>query len=161
MNIFILSLITKLCAKYHCDKHVVKMILESAQLLCSAHVFLDDTDNIVGIPIYKLAHKNHPCTIWTRECSGNYAWLYHLFCDLCKEYTYRYGKIHLCEIKLKKALNFYPDNIKIGDITPFKLAMPDEYKKDDPVESYREYYIKKKKDICKWKYTDTPEWFIV
>ncbi len=160
MNIFILSLVTKLCAEYHCDKHVVKMILESAQLLCSAHIILDSVDNIDGWPLYKLSHKNHPCAIWTRECSGNYAWLYHLFCDLCYEYTHRYGKIHLCEKKLKRALNFFPDNISTGKLTPFRLAMPDECKKDDPVESYREYYIKKKKDICKWKYTETPEWFV-
>lgn len=161
MNIFILSLVTKLCAKYHCDKHVIKMLLETTQLLCSAHIVLDDINDIDGCRLYKLTHKNHPCAIWTRESSENYAWLYNLFCDLCKEYTYRYNKIHLCEKKLKMVLNFFPDNIKVGTMTPFKLAMPDEYKKDDPVESYREYYIKSKKNICKWKYTETPEWFIV
>ena len=90
MNIFLLDTDTKKCAQYHCDKHVVKMILETAQLLCGVHHM---TNQITEAP-YKLSHRNHPCSIWARESLSNYLYLCELGLELCKEYTYRYGKRH-------------------------------------------------------------------
>jgi hypothetical protein len=160
MNIFVLSLITSLCAKYHADKHVVKMILETAQLLCSAHIILDEVSSIEGIPLYKLTHKNHPCSKWVRESSENYKWLYDLFYELCIEYTHRYGKVHMCEIKFINILVFVPKNIPRCSMTPFALAMPDECKTNDPVESYRNYYTTNKQHISEWSKREIPEWFV-
>jgi len=159
MNIFVLSKNTKKCAMYHADKHVIKMILESALLLCSAHIILDNVIVIEDTELYKLTHKNHPCAIWTRTSSSNYEWLYDLFYELCEEYTHRYGKIHLCEKKLKEVLAFIPKNIPKGPITDFALAMPVECKLDDPVESYRNYYQTNKRHLCKWSKRPIPEWF--
>lgn len=88
MNIFLLDYDVKKCAQSHVDKHVVKMILETAQLLCGAHHVIGTTDNIP----YKLSHKNHPCSIWVRESLTNYLYLCELGLELCYEYTYRYGK---------------------------------------------------------------------
>ncbi len=90
MNIFVLDQDPKVCAKYHNNKHVVKMILETAQLLCGVHHMVESK---IEIP-YKLSHKNHPCSIWARECIENYVWLCDLGMELCFEYTYRYGKKH-------------------------------------------------------------------
>jgi len=159
MNIFVLCLDTKKCAEYHVDRHVVKMIIELAQLLCSAHIILDGVTEIEGTPIYKLTHKNHPCAIWTRQSSSNYEWLYSLFYDLCEEYTFRYGKIHLCETKLRDVLVFTPNNIPKTGLTDFALAMPDEYKTNDPVESYRNYYRMGKAHLSSWKKRPVPEWY--
>ena len=91
MNIFFLDYDTAKCAKYHCDKHVVKMVLETAQLLCGVHHMCDNVKNQAP---YKLSHKNHPCAIWTRESLSNYLYLCDLGLELCKEYTYLYGKRH-------------------------------------------------------------------
>ena len=86
MNIFFLDFNTQKCAQYHCDKHVVKMILETAQLLCGVHHMIPQVTPQVP---YKLSHKNHPCAIWTRDSLSNYLYLCDLGLELCKEYTYR------------------------------------------------------------------------
>jgi hypothetical protein len=164
MNIFVLDLDPKKCAQYHANKHVIKMILESAQLLCGVHHVTDQvptkyrpsTDQVP----YKLSHKNHPCSIWVRECVENYVWLCDLGLELCKEYTYRYGKRHKSQDVIEWCLVNQPNLIENGDITKFALAMPDEYKVMDVVESYRNYYIGSKKDLCEWKNRPTPEWFL-
>ena len=162
MNIFVLSLCPYLCAKYHNDKHVVKMILEYAQLLCTAHHICDDNPNE---KLYKMTHKNHPCAIWARETTSNYAWLYMLFRALCLEYTYRYStskmpnKKHTCEIKLMMILNKIPSNIPTGNITKFRQAMPDEVKHNNSIIAYRQYYIEYKYSFCKWKKRSIPEWY--
>ena len=158
MNIFVLSKNARKCAKYHCNKHVVKMILESAQLLCCAHIVLDNSTVIGTVELYKLTHKNHPCSIWVRASSANYKWLYQLFIHLCEEYTHRYGKTHLCEQKFKDVLCNVPVNITVGPMTPWAQAMPEEYKSEDPVESYRTYYINDKADMCVWTRRETPYW---
>jgi hypothetical protein len=153
MNIFILDLDTKKCAEYHCDKHVVKMILETAQLLCGVHWMLGNEAQ------YKLSHKNHPCAIWARECVENYIWLCDLGIELCKEYTYRYGKRHKSQDVIEWCLINVP-NLKVnGDITPFALAMDDQYKTDTSVDSYRNYYIGAKSGIASWKNREVPEWY--
>jgi hypothetical protein len=153
MNIFFLDLDTKKCAEYHCDKHVVKMILETAQLLCSTHW-------VIGSEApYKLSHKNHPCSIWVRENLSNYLYLCDLGLELCKEYTYRYGKRHKSQDVIEWCLTNKP-NISDTEFTEPPKAMPDEYKVNNIIESYRNYYIGAKKDFAKWKNRDVPEWFL-
>ena len=152
MNIFLLDTDTKKCAQYHCDKHVVKMILETAQLLCGVHW-------IVGNEApYKLSHRNHPCAIWTRESLSNYLYLCDLGFELCKEYTYRYGKRHKSQDIIEWCLVNKP-NIEDKGFTEPARAMPDEYKVSSVVESYRNYYIGEKSSIAVWKYRETPEWY--
>ena len=152
MNIFFLDFDTKKCAEYHCDKHVVKMILETAQLLCGVH-WINESE-----APYKLSHKNHPCSIWVRESLSNYLYLCDLGLELSKEYTYRYGKRHKSQDIIEWCLSNKPIIKDIGFTTPPK-AMPDEYKVDDVIESYRNYYVGAKKDFAKWKNRDIPEWF--
>lgn len=154
MNIFILHLIPSICAKYHNNKHVVKMILETAQILSSVHHVLESD----YVPKYKLCHKNHPCNIWARKSLCNYLWLSELGLELCKEYTYRYGKIHASQ----EVLEDLQDNLpKIPDVelTPFAQAMPVEYKEDDAVSAYRHYYFFDKHHIAQWKKRDPPDWW--
>lgn len=157
MNIFFLDFDTKKCAEYHCDKHVVKMILETAQLLCGSHHMVNNP--ISDIP-YKLSHKNHPCAIWVRESLSNYLYLCDLGLELCKEYTYRYGKRHKSQDIIEWCLSNKPLIKDIGFTTPPK-AMPDEYKVDDVIESYRNYYIGAKKEFAKWKNREIPQWFLI
>jgi hypothetical protein len=154
MNIFFLDFDTKKCAQYHCDKHVVKMILETAQLLCGVHW-------VIGSEApYKLSHKNHPCAIWTRNSLSNYLYLCDLGLELCKEYTYRYGKRHKSQDIIEWCLTNKP-NIHDVDFTTPPLAMDNQYKiGNDVIESYRNYYIKGKKDIVCWKNRPQPEWFL-
>jgi len=162
MNIFFLDYDTQKCAQYHCDKHVVKMILETAQLLCGVHHMTDQmtTNNRPStdqVP-YKLSHKNHPCAIWSRESLSNYLYLCDLGLELCKEYTYRYGKKHKSQDVIEWCLINKPNIIDKNFTTPPK-AMPDEYKVNDVIESYRNYYRGAKKSFAVWKYRNLPEWF--
>lgn len=155
MNIFVLDKDPKQCAIYHNDKHCIKQLLETAQLLCGAHHM---TESKYVIP-YKLSHKNHPSAIWTRECIENYIWLCDLGLNLCEEYTYRYGKRHKSQDIIEWALIHKPSIKTNNDITPFALAMPDECKVGDAVESYRTYYMTEKRKIANWKNRETPEWY--
>lgn len=160
MNIFFLNKNPSVCAKEHCDKHVVKMILESAQLLSNAHHMLDGQQAIT--PIYKLTHKNHPSAIWVRSSKSHYVWLWCLLKELCIEYTHRYGKVHKIEREgLLEVLRDSPKNIPasgwISDPTP---AMPDEYKTPSAVESYHNYYRGAKVSFARWTKRSTPSWFI-
>jgi len=155
MNIFVLDENPQIAAQMHNDKHVVKMILETAQLLCGVHHM---TDSQYVIP-YKLSHKNHPCSIWSRECIENYTWLCDLGIALCDEYQYRYGKRHKSLDVIEWALFYRPNLPTYGDITPFALAMPDECKVNSAVESYRTYYIMHKKSLGSWKNRKEPDWF--
>lgn len=153
MNIFVLDHDPNTCAQYHCDKHVVKMILETAQLLCGVHWVLN------GNAPYKLSHRNHPCSIWTRECIENYVWLCDLGINLCKEYTYRYNKTHKSQQIIEWCITNLPRLRENGDMTPFALAMPDEYKVNCPIESYRNYYLGAKTSFASWRKRNTPEWY--
>jgi len=152
MNIFVLDTDPKKCAVYHNDKHVVKMLLETAQLLCGVHHI---TESNLEIP-YRLSHKNHPCSIWSRECIENYVWLCDLGMALSKEYTHRYNKKHKSQLVVEWCYTNLPNIPELGDITPFAKAMPDECKIGNAVESYREYYIKEKKYFSKWKNRKIP-----
>ena len=138
MNIFVLSLNAREAAEYHCDKHVVKMILETAQLLYCAH-WVVDPDNIPA-GAYRKTHPNHPCAIWVRESTENYRWLSDLGLCLCREYTYRYGKHHKTEAHIAWLSDNFPP-LPAVPRTPFRMAMPDEFKCDDPVLAYQAYYL--------------------
>ena len=94
MNIFYLHPDPKKCAEMHLNKHCVKMILEYAQLLSTAHRVLDGDDYANQYNLYKATHVNHPSAIWVRQSCYNYSWLMQLLCHLCIEYTHRYGKVH-------------------------------------------------------------------
>jgi hypothetical protein len=152
MNIFILDSDINECAKYHNDKHVVKMILESAQMLCTA-VNLSGGD-----APYRSTHKNHPCSIWVRESLSNWRWLRDLTLALNDEFKFRYDKDtdHKSAIIVK---SLEEPNISDVGLTPFPQAMPDEYKGEDPVDSYRRYYVKDKHHIAKWTKRRVPEWY--
>ena len=158
MNIFYLDRDPEIAAQMHCDKHVVKMILESAQMLSTAHRVLDGDEIADSKGLYKMAHKNHPCTIWARTNSENYEWLWNLYDNLMKEYTYRYGKHHASE-RLTHALWEFPRNISHGDFTDPPQCMPDYCKSDNTVAAYQTYYIIEKSDFAKWPDERRPEWF--
>ena len=147
MNIFFLSSNPESCARRHCDKHVVKMVIEYAQLLSTAHRMLDGheyidvTSNNRKIKrwrlnddresmLYKASHINHPSAVWVRKSVWNYRWLHDLLSCTLDEYTFRYEKIHLIESSgLKETLFFNPMNIpKNVEFSEPPLAMPDEYK---------------------------------
>lgn len=162
MNIFVLDDNPVVAAMNQCDKHVVKMALESAQMLSSAHRILDGDD--ADERLYKIAHPKHPCTLWTMETIANYHWHYNHWQALCMEYEYRYGKSHMSWVKLKDVLKVQPRNIPIGTLTPFRLAMgsnPECMIEGDPVRSYRAFYkTKQERFDMKWTKRPTPEWFL-
>jgi hypothetical protein len=145
MNIFFLHDSPMVSAQAMTNKHVVKMILETAQLLSTAHHVLDSNNKQFLDNLYKPTHRNHPSSIWTRESVENYEWLYEHFLSLCKEYTLRYGKVHATETKLKHLLNQAPKNIPNIKQTPIRIAIANtDYHKKDPVKSYRIYYLNEK-----------------
>jgi hypothetical protein len=159
MNIFFLDEDPTLSAQYHVDKHVVKMILETAQLLCGVHhVTAHDTAHDTAHVPYKLSHKNHPCAIWARTSLSNYLYLCELGLELCKEYTYRYGKRHKSQEVIEWCLIYKP-NVPDVEFTEPAMAMPDEYKVGDVVQSYRNYYMGAKSGFAAWKNRQKPFWF--
>jgi len=169
MNLFILSLIQKEIAESMMDKHVSKILLEAVQMLCSARRILEPDDDVINERIYKLAHKNHPVTIWCRKSKANFVWALDLAEELHNEWRFRYGhpetKIH----KSYRVAMFLRENIPSEDafeevgLTPFALAMPDKYKSDDPVLSYRNYYMSEEKQkIASWcKKRGKPAWYVL
>jgi hypothetical protein len=178
MNIFILNSDPVRSALDQCDKHIVKMPLESAQMLSTAHRILDGTetkrpsksgkttvkywalDNLFEDVMYAVAHRGHPCTVWTMETKDNYMWHYKHFVALANEYKYRYNREHLSYTKLNGILRNPPKNIPDGGLTPFPQAMPDDAKDSDPVQAYRNYYGKYKQEIAVWKNgRPAPNWW--
>lgn len=151
MNIFVLDEDPNQAARFACDKHVVKMILESAQLLCAAFP--------EGDAPYKKTHVNHPCSIWTRANNSNYEWLVQHAYALCAEYTKRYGKVHKSQSVIEWC-DINRPNLPEEPITPFPQAMPDQYKSSNPIQAYRAYYIGEKAAFATWK-TNIPDWFQV
>ena len=179
MNIFYLDHDVYKCAEMHNDKHTVKMILEYAQLLSTAHRVLDGTITI-GLSktgrktkryvlsdnresaLYSATHINHPSAVWVRQSTENYIWLANLLIALCEEYTHRYGKTHkverdgLCYVLLKSV----PHNIGNSCFTQPTPAMPDNVKiPGDSIASYRNYYINNKVHLANWKKRNIPSWF--
>lgn len=177
MNIFALSLNPYQCAQMHCNEHCIKMILEYFQLLSTAHRYIDRTEIIIEQKsnrkikryiledkyrdslMYKATHINHPCSIWLRQSRGNYCWLYRLTCCLCDEYTRRYGKIHASDKRLRFITGFYPQNIPHGGMTQLPLAMPEEFKTDCIIDSYRLFYLESKSRFATWPLGLTPWWY--
>ncbi len=181
MNIFVLDQDPVRAAQLQCDKHVVKMVTESAQMLSTVHRVCDgkiekrlskanrklnywQLDDSRERLLYKAVHVNHPCTLWTKETDSNYIWHYQHFIALCKEYTYRYEKVHACEKLLSEALKQLPRNIPKGNMTNFRLAMkasPECMFPDDPVKSYKLFYkTKEERFVMKWSKRNVPEWFL-
>lgn len=181
MNLFYLDPSPIIAAQNQCDKHVVKMIVETAQMLSTAHRVVDGKqvihrsktnrrlkywqleDNRESI-LYKPAHVNHPSTVWLRTTLENYMWGYKHLEALCQEYTHRYGKRHKTEALLD-TLKYHPRSIDNSSITPVPLAMgsnPECIDTSDPLGSYRKYYITKQ-DRFKmvWTKRDIPSWFEV
>lgn len=156
MNIFFLSLNPRICAIMHCDKHIRKMILEYAQILCTAHHLCGRYKNP---KLWKIAFKNNPCTVWGRTTSTNYLWLYLLFINCCKEFTLRFGKIHSAQIQLENCLSFIPLGIPNGPMTKLHQAMPDYCKQPNDIKAYHKYYIMEKNYFAKWTYRETPYWY--
>jgi hypothetical protein len=161
MNIFFLSLNAKRCAQYACDKHIVKMILESTQMLYAAQHLLPSRLHLSPLTPYKLAHKNHPCTIWTRTSLSNYMWLCTLAFNYCEEYRFRYGpdKIHACEVHLQWLYANPPELKDIGFTEPAQ-AMPDQYKHESVVKAYRRYYLGEKMSFVKYTRREVPSWIL-
>lgn len=157
MNIFYLDSNPANAAVYHCDKHVVKMIVETAQLLSTAHHVLDGDDAPEGI--YKSTHVNHPCAKWVRKSKDTYAWTYSLLVWLLYEYENRYDKKHKT-LEVARRLHSTPKNLTAwGWYTP-ALAMPVKYHVYDPVQAYRLYYMIEKRDICQWnRGREAPSWW--
>ena len=144
MNIFYLDEDPEVAAIVQYNKHVVKMILESAQMLCTAHHHYAELNYpMVEVP-YKKAHYNHPSTIWCRQNAKQYMWLYDHMIALGEEYTHRYGKIHMSITKCKEPLKYLPLGIPDTDFTQPPQCMPDEYKADCAIHAYWAYYIGEK-----------------
>lgn len=143
MNIFAIDYDPVKAAMHLHDRHVVKMTLESAQLISTTRRWFGDQNPL----LYRSTHINHPSNIWLRESFNNYIWLCKHFKALCEEYRYRYRRSHKSEFIIGLMGDFDNDNmLPMTDIpqTPFALAMPDKYKVKDPVESYRNYYLAEK-----------------
>ena len=152
MNIFILDTDIETCAQYHCDQHVVKMILESVQMLCTAL-------NKQGFTTpYKSTHIKHPCVLWVEESFGNFLWLKELALALNTEYRFRYERDtdHKSISVLNEITNcIYEDR----GLTEFAQAMPDKYKvPGDAVKAYRQFYLGEKMQFAKWTKRNVPNW---
>ena len=180
MNIFVLDEDTELAAQMHCDKHVPKMIVESAQMLSTAHRILDGEEYIAPsksgkrmvkhyrLPehddiVYKAVHAGHPCTVWTMASAGNYHWHYNLFSELAKEFEFRFGKIHRSWEILQTILSPCPRNIPSIGRSKYARAMkayPDLMEIEDPVKAYQEFYKADKINFAKWeKGRAAPSWW--
>ena len=164
MNIFVLDSHPVTAAQMQCDKHVVKMCTESAQLLASA-LHRHGIDEALlpltkaGTP-YKSTHPHHPCTRWAGDTSTNFDWLCMHGLALCDQYYFRYQKIHACQkpIDEMRRANLAHEVLPIGDQTPFSQAVPDVFKSDNAVKAYRSYY--KTKHFAKWKMgRSAPAWW--
>ena len=176
MNIFAIDEHPVRAARQMVHKHVVKMILEAGQMLSTSHRVLDGeeyydrTKNNRRIKRWRLSDERegklwkasfvgHPCTQWTMESRMNYRWHATHALALCREYTHRYEKIHNSQALIEYLFNREPLNIKEGGLTKFAIAMPDQYKVECSVESYRNYYRGEKAYFAKWKNRDTPVWW--
>jgi hypothetical protein len=176
MNIFFLDRTPVRCAEMHNDKHVVKMILEYAQLLSTAHRILDGKlvkglsksgrkakryvlpDERDGV-LYTATHSNHPSAVWARQSNSNYYWLFNLFDSCLKEYAHRYGKQHATS-RLHVHLYYEPNNITIANFTEPPPAMPEHYRvPGNSIQSYHNYYIGDKREMSRWTNRDMPKWF--
>ncbi len=183
MNIFTTNDCPVISAQEMCDKHVVKMIVEYAQLMSTAHRVLDGKqyegrtkanrrirrwlhpDKNMEEVLYKASHINHPSSLWCRTTTANYEWLYKHFLASCKEYTLRYGKVHATETKLAEVFKTPPKNLPKGKQTEFAVAIAANqtcrklpgFNKLSVVDKYKQY-IRCDKPFAKWTKRDKPSW---
>ena len=154
INIFVLDQDIERCARYHCDQHIVKMLLESVQFLCTA-------PNKKGIATpYKSTHVKHPCVLWVEGSFDNFLWLKDLALFHNDEYRYRFDKQgdHR-SISVLRQISIY--RYARHGLTPFVQAMPNEYKvPGDAVNAYRRFYIAEKQRFARWTRRDKPDWFL-
>jgi hypothetical protein len=154
LNIFLLDHDIERCAQYHCDQHVVKMILESVQIQCTVL-------NKMGLETpYRSTHSKHPCVIWAGESFDNFLWLKDLTLLLNDEYRYRFDKQqNHRSIAVLGSISHYRFGRR--GLTPFVQAMPDEYKiPGNAVAAYRRFYIGEKQNFARWTVRDKPDWFV-
>ena len=180
MNVFYLHPDPIVCAEQHCDKHVVKMLIEYAQLMSTAHRVLDGElwygrstagrkiqryfhpDPTMNQELYKACHINHPSAKWVRYSSANYSWLYDMWTALHCEYEHRYGRTHESYRKLNYHLLLPPEKFSSEGFTEPTPAMnhyPQCIVEGDSVTSYRNYYIEAKADFARWTNRDAPDWW--
>lgn len=185
MNIFIVDRNPVIAAQMLCDQHVVKMVTESVQMLSTCHRVLDGKMEIApsnsgkrNVPRYRLSdgrdkvlyhavHFNHPCNIWIREDIIHYDWLLVHTAALSAEYTKRYKKTHACHSMIEYLLEVdAPKNIPIPTNQTrllgnheFVQAMPDQYKDEDTVKAYRNFYVGSKSKFARWRFTTPPKWY--
>lgn len=159
MNIFFLDYDPSLCAEAMVDSHVVKMVLETAQLLSTAHHQLQSA---VAPQCYKQTHVNHPSAVWARKAAGNYDWLYVHFEALAAEYTHRFGREHKSFIDKFMYLSVNP--CPNAGLTVPLCALPEAIKPTglytwaDSVEAYRTYYRTDKARLHKYTNRQPPSW---
>lgn len=160
MNIFVLDNDPDLAARSLCNAHVIKMVLESTQMLSTVA-------QLRGHPgCYKITHVKHPCVLWTARHPSNWSWLVQHAKSMSKEYTARYnGRIHACSSLIddfdKRSKEIWnTDDMNYLNHTPFEQCMPDQYRQDDAVEAYRAYYIGEKAKFAEWK-RNKPSWFTI
>lgn len=176
MNIFFTDSDPKIAARNQCDKLLIKMILETAQMLSTAHRMLDGTRELIVVNgrkrqiwthpdarLYKATHWNHPSSVWIRTNDSNYKWAYEHFLEMCYEYEYRFGKKHKTGVLLSCSLFHAPFNISAGKQTPFVKCMgasPESLAIADPVEAYRHFYqTKQTRFKMTWTKRKQPDWF--
>lgn len=143
MNIFYLHSDPFKAARYQYNKHVVKMVLESAQMLCTAHHHYGNGDNVP----YRKAHYNHPSTKWVRESTQHYYWLLDHFISLSEEYYERYGKRHLAFEKCIDSLLHPPAGMPDNGFTEPPQCMPNGFKRESAIHAYWNYYITDKLSV--------------
>ncbi|MFO7963944.1 MAG: hypothetical protein R6U50_08485 [Desulfobacterales bacterium] len=154
MNIFILDTDIRKCARYHADQHVIKMVLESTQMLCTV------INENGGAAPYKSTHVRHPCTRWAGRSLSNWLWLRRLALALNDEYRYRFCAVSDHD-SARVARDLDPPKIEDCGITAFAQAMPDRYKvSNDAVAAYRRFYICEKGRFAKWTRRRKPKWFV-
>ena len=154
MNIFWLDNNLRKCAQYHNDKHIVKMPLELAQLMCTALHW----HGVEHDMLYKPTHVNHPCAVWVRSSMRNYIECLELFKQLLIEYEFRYGRKHKCGELLQLFIKCRSAIPNIEGL-PRPKCMPDKYHRDSVIDSYREYYIGDKKHLASWTNRTPPYWW--
>jgi hypothetical protein len=153
MNIFALDADPVLAAQYHCDRHVIKMVLETAQMLSSAHRIHGSTVDA----LYRATHLKHPISKWINTSAENYQWGYDLFVALAAEYELRYHRVHGSYRLLNHVLCHIPDGIESSVLTPWVQCMPEIYRGEDPVQAYRQYYLECKLKMSTWR-REMPFW---
>jgi hypothetical protein len=163
MNIFYLDSDPVKAAQFTKDKHCIKMIVESAQMLANCYTLEQLADSMCPRTqtgnVRRHSHYNHPCSKWVRESLENFDWLVDHAFALCDEYRLRCNKVHFTKPFLEWCLRYTPP-LPSKNLTPPALAMPEKYHQPCPVESYRAYYMGEKQHLAKWTVRGKPDWYV-